>query len=192
MSILQPSGENSTTSTTIRTNCSSCSVPHWFYSTKHFQSHFGDCVMLTWRVFLLSLLSAYLAYRKVASSSQSRLVAPFQIFRRLMKVKFDAYVLSPLAKKSQNWIVDRSTARDFTVYAFERPQPATMLMPNPHWHIFLNTLFLVLQPLLHWKYSFLAGCYGCKIIFKIEPFAILISIDIIVSERFVFNFSTFN
>lgn len=59
---LQPSGENSTTSTTIRTNCSSCSVPHWFYSTKHFQSHFGDCVMLTWRVFLLSLPSAYLAY----------------------------------------------------------------------------------------------------------------------------------
>ena len=36
-----------------------------------------------------------------------------------------------------------------SLYAFERPQPATMLMPNPHWHIFLNTLFLVLQPLLH-------------------------------------------
>ena len=30
--------------------------------------------------------------------------------------KFDAYVLWPLAKKFQNWIVDRSTARDFTVY----------------------------------------------------------------------------
>jgi hypothetical protein len=39
----------------------------------------------------------------------------FQIFRRLMKGKFDAYVLWPLAKKFQNWIVDRSTARDFTV-----------------------------------------------------------------------------
>ena len=33
-----------------------------------------------------------------------------------MKVKFDAYVLWPLAKKFQNWIVDRSTARDFTVF----------------------------------------------------------------------------
>ena len=32
-------------------------------------------------------------YRKVASSSMSRLVAHFQIFRRLMKVLFDAYVL---------------------------------------------------------------------------------------------------
>ena len=40
----------------------------------------------------------------------------FQIFRRLMKGKIDAYVLWPLAKKFQNWIVDRSTARDFTVY----------------------------------------------------------------------------
>ena len=32
-----------------------------------------------------------------------------------MKVEFDAYVMWPLAKKSQNWIVDQSTARDFTV-----------------------------------------------------------------------------
>ena len=29
--------------------------------------------------------------------------------------KFDAYVLWPLAEKVQNWIVDGSTARDFTV-----------------------------------------------------------------------------
>ena len=54
-------------------------------------------------------------YRKVTNSSLSRLVARFQIFRRLMKGKFDAYVLWPLAKKLQNWIVDQSTARDFTV-----------------------------------------------------------------------------
>ena len=59
-----------------------------------------------------------LIYRKVASSSMSRLVARFQIFRRLIKGKFDAYVLWPLAKKVQNWIVDRSTARDFTVIKF--------------------------------------------------------------------------
>ena len=32
-----------------------------------------------------------------------------------MKGKFDAYVLWPLVKKFQNWIVDLSTARDFTV-----------------------------------------------------------------------------
>ena len=33
-------------------------------------------------------------------------------------LKFDAYVLWPLAKKFQSWIVDRSTARDFTVDTF--------------------------------------------------------------------------
>ena len=32
-------------------------------------------------------------YRKVASSSLSRLVAHFWIFRQIMKGKFDAYVL---------------------------------------------------------------------------------------------------
>jgi hypothetical protein len=32
-----------------------------------------------------------------------------------MKGNFDAYVLWPLDKMVQNWIVDRSTARDFTV-----------------------------------------------------------------------------
>ena len=35
-----------------------------------------------------------------------------------MKGKFDAYVLWSLAKGVQNWIVDRSTARDFTVDMF--------------------------------------------------------------------------
>ena len=34
-----------------------------------------------------------ITYRKVANSSLSRLVAHFQIFRSLMKGKFDAYVL---------------------------------------------------------------------------------------------------
>ena len=48
-------------------------------------------------------------YRKVASSSMSRLVAHLMIFRRLMKGKFDAYVVWPLAKKFQNWIVDQKS-----------------------------------------------------------------------------------
>ena len=33
-----------------------------------------------------------------------------------MKGKFDAYILWPLAQRVQNWIADRSTARDFTVF----------------------------------------------------------------------------
>jgi hypothetical protein len=37
-----------------------------------------------------------------------------------MKGKFDAYVLWPFAKMFQNWIVDRSTARNFTI--FEDPK----------------------------------------------------------------------
>ena len=45
----------------------------------------------------------------------SRLVAHLRIFKLFMKGKFDAYVLWPLAKWVQNWIVDLSTARDFTV-----------------------------------------------------------------------------
>ena len=55
------------------------------------------------------------AYCKVASSRLSRLVAHFHIFRLFMKGNFDAYVLWPLDKMVQNWIVYRSTARDFTV-----------------------------------------------------------------------------
>ena len=47
-------------------------------------------------------------YRKVTNRSLSRLVAHFQIFRRLMKGKFDAYVLWTLAIKFQNWIADCS------------------------------------------------------------------------------------
>ena len=57
----------------------------------------------------------FITYRKIASSSMSWLVAHIQIFRRLMKGKFDAYVLWPLTKKFQNWIVNWSTARNFTV-----------------------------------------------------------------------------
>ena len=54
-------------------------------------------------------------YRKVASSRLSRLVAHLRIFRLFMKGKIDDYVLWLLAKRVQNWIVDRSSARDFTV-----------------------------------------------------------------------------
>ena len=54
-------------------------------------------------------------YCKVASSRLSRLVAHLRIFRLLMKKKFDAYILWPLAKRIQNWIVDRSTTHNFMV-----------------------------------------------------------------------------
>ena len=45
-----------------------------------------------------------------------KIVALPRIFRRLVNGKFDAYVLWPFAPKFQNRIVDRSTARDFTIY----------------------------------------------------------------------------
>ena len=57
----------------------------------------------------------FLSYHKVPSSTLSWLVALPRIFRRLMNRKCYAYVLWPLAKKFQNWIVDWSTARDFRV-----------------------------------------------------------------------------
>ena len=54
-------------------------------------------------------------YCKVVISRLSWLVAHPRIFRLLMNRKFDAYVLWPLTKRFQNWIIDRSTARDFMV-----------------------------------------------------------------------------
>ena len=48
-------------------------------------------------------------YRKVANSST------FSDFQKAFVGEIDAYVLWPLAKKFQNWIVEWSTARDFTV-----------------------------------------------------------------------------
>ena len=61
-------------------------------------------------------------YRKVASSRLSWLVAHFHIFRLFMKGNFDDYVLWPLDKMVQNWIVDLSTARNFTVHIFFKPR----------------------------------------------------------------------
>ena len=54
-------------------------------------------------------------YRKVTSRSISWLVAHPKIFWLFMKGKFNAYVLWPLDKMVQNWIIDRSTAWNFTV-----------------------------------------------------------------------------
>ena len=54
-------------------------------------------------------------YCKVLSRNTSWLVAHPRTFRLFMKGKFDAYVLRPLAKTLQNWIIGRITAHDFTV-----------------------------------------------------------------------------
>ena len=67
----------------------------------------------------VGLHGLHFTYRRVSSSSLSRIVAHFWIFRRLLKGKFDAYVVWPLAKNVQNLIVDRSTARNFTVFNFD-------------------------------------------------------------------------
>ena len=61
----------------------------------------------------LPLFKKYFKYRKVASSRLSW--SHLRIFRLFMKGKFDANVLWPLAKRVQNWIVNRSTARNFTL-----------------------------------------------------------------------------
>ena len=75
------------------------------------------CFLLSHLTRCFFQLLGAIEYHKVASSSLSRLVAHFKIFRRLMKGKSDAYVLWPLAKNF-NWIVDRSTAHNFTAYAW--------------------------------------------------------------------------
>jgi hypothetical protein len=50
-------------------------------------------------------LTTLIGYRKVISSRLSRLVVHPRIFRLFMKRNFDAYVLWPLDKMVQNWIV---------------------------------------------------------------------------------------
>ena len=57
----------------------------------------------------------FVNYLKVASSRLSWLVAHLRIFRMFMKEKSCVYVLWPLAKIFQYWIVNWSTARNFTV-----------------------------------------------------------------------------
>ena len=97
----------------------------------HSKNVIGCIPFLPWRL----KVEIKRIYHKVASSSLSQLEPHFQIFRRLMKGKFDAYVLWPLAKKVQNWIVDRSTARNSTViwwnwikfYWFKRQKPTWFL-----------------------------------------------------------------
>lgn len=51
----------------------------------------------------------------MASSRPSCLVAHPFFFKLVMKGQFDAYVLWSLAQRIQNWTVDQSTAREFTV-----------------------------------------------------------------------------
>ena len=71
------------------------------------------CIVRSPNEFQISLNNCM--YHKVASSRLSRLVAHNGFFRLLMKGIFDAYVLWPLAKRIQNWIVNWSTTLDFMV-----------------------------------------------------------------------------
>ena len=54
--------------------------------------------------------------------------------------KFDAYVLWSLAQRLQNWIVDRSTARDFTVVILEPPQIELLQLKNTYIWMSLNEI----------------------------------------------------
>ena len=66
-----------------------------------------------------------------------------------MKAKFDAYVLRPLAKRVQNWIVDRSAAWDIS-----RP----FYLPCKIWG--LN--FCMVQKIFIREKFYLFRCSGCK------------------------------
>ena len=80
-----------------------------------FNSIDGWCIKsISWQN-LMPKCNFNTAYFKVASSRLFRLVAHLRILRLFMKGKFDGYVLWPLVKRFQNWIVDQSTAPDFTV-----------------------------------------------------------------------------
>ena len=91
-----------------------------------------------------SLSLSFNIYCKVVSSRMSRLVAHPRIFRLFMKGKFDDYLLWSLNKKVQNWIVDRSTARDFTVNNINRhyrvPNKRFLRKSYSFWTFFPPTL----------------------------------------------------
>ena len=80
-----------------------------------------------------------MTYRKVASWRLSQLVAHSRIFRIFMKGNFDAYVLWPLDKMVKNWIVDRSTTRDFKVVERGTNYSGQMdPMSTPNWDSHLS------------------------------------------------------
>ena len=67
-----------------------------------------------------------------------------------MKGKFDVYVLWPSAKRVQNWIVDESTARDFTVYALLQHIHENLFLRNILWKQICMKIRLHLQkPFYH-------------------------------------------
>ena len=96
---------------------------------------------------------ALTVYRKVASSTLSQLVAHFHIFRLFMKGKFDAYVLWHMAQRVQNWIVDQSTARDFTVPSVGYPVCSIIDGPRGTLHFFSLPVWWFLQHIVHWDNS---------------------------------------
>ena len=64
---------------------------HYFFNYTKMTQLFARENVKQWTA--IKYLLVQLTYRKVASSRLSRLVAHFLIFRRLMKGKFDVYVL---------------------------------------------------------------------------------------------------
>ena len=108
-----------------------------YVSFKKWEATKMSCVNLHVEIFLKSrfvcvitnynktwILRFYFKFKRmqVSNTVKSRavaclgLVAYFWIFRLFMKGKFDAYVLWPLARRVKNWIVDRSTNRNFKVH----------------------------------------------------------------------------
>ena len=60
-----------------------------------------------------------------------------------MKGKFDAYVLWPLAKRVQNWIVDQFTARDFTIIVsyFNYKYFQYLILMGNSWHNYIASFY---------------------------------------------------
>ena len=88
--------------------------------------------------------SHVIKYRKVVSSSLSQLVALFQIFKRLMRGKFDAYVLEPLSKKFQIWIVDWSITPNFTVHIFLHNKTQFLHFSSKYVSFKIKSLFITI------------------------------------------------
>ena len=61
----------------------------------------------------------------------------------MMREKFDVYVLWPLAHRVQNWIVDQSIDRDFTVYMKE--------LDSVFFKAYMEIILNALRFMISWK-----------------------------------------
>ena len=99
------------------------------------------------------------------------------IFRLFMTGKFDAYVLWPLDERVQNWIVARSTVRDFTLTKNWFLELASLWLETKNSVIFLSPCSSLLpNVMVTFHVSFTSFFKECNIFFFVAATTRVISV----------------